>query len=127
MEKVRSSMGERSRRWCHVTGSSENLLTGIPALRESVEEPRELSVEIQKLEILQVHHLAEARIPWPMTIGPDPTMRMEWTPGHPAESRGISSLSRTGAAGLSDRPSRSLGFKPGEKPVEETDPSLLLP
>jgi hypothetical protein len=43
MAKVRRSMGERSRRWHHVTGSSEDLLAGIQALRESVEELRELS------------------------------------------------------------------------------------
>jgi hypothetical protein len=46
MAKVRRSMGERSRRWHHVTESSEDLLADIPALRESVEKPRELSDEI---------------------------------------------------------------------------------
>jgi hypothetical protein len=49
MAKVRKSMGERIRRWHHVTESSEDLLAGIRALRESVEEPRERSAEIQEL------------------------------------------------------------------------------
>jgi hypothetical protein len=49
MAKVRRSMGERSRRWHHVTESLEDLLAGIRALRESAEEPRELSAEIQQL------------------------------------------------------------------------------
>jgi hypothetical protein len=62
MAKVRRSMGERSRRWHYVTGSSEDLLADIPALRESFEELRKLSTEIQKLETRQVHYLAEARI-----------------------------------------------------------------
>ena len=62
MAKIRRSMGERSHRWRHVTASSEDLLADIPALRESVEELREVSVEVQKLETLQVQHLAEARV-----------------------------------------------------------------
>jgi hypothetical protein len=62
MAKVRRSMGERSRRWHDVTGSSEDLLADIPALRESVEELGELSAEIRKLETLHVHHVAEARV-----------------------------------------------------------------
>jgi hypothetical protein len=41
--KVCRSMEERSLRWHHVTGRSEDLLADIPAVRESVEELRELS------------------------------------------------------------------------------------
>ena len=62
MAKVRRSMGERSQRWHHVTSSSEDLLADIPALRESVEELREVSGEIKKLETQQMRYLAEAQI-----------------------------------------------------------------
>jgi hypothetical protein len=47
---------------CQRAVSSEDLVADIPALRESVEELRELSAEILKLEAQQVLHLAEARI-----------------------------------------------------------------
>jgi hypothetical protein len=48
MAKLRRSMEERRRRWHHVTELSEDLLAGVPDLRESVEEPRELSAEIRR-------------------------------------------------------------------------------
>jgi hypothetical protein len=62
MAKVRSPIGERSRRWGHVTESSESFLADVPTLRESAEELRALSAEILKLENQQVHPLAEAQI-----------------------------------------------------------------
>jgi hypothetical protein len=62
MAKVRRSTRERSRRWHHVTVSSEDLLAVIPDLRESVEELRELSAESLKLGNQQAHDRAEARI-----------------------------------------------------------------
>jgi hypothetical protein len=60
MAKVRGSMGERIRRWHHASVSSEDLLADIRDLRESVEEPRERSDGVLKLENQQVHSLAEA-------------------------------------------------------------------
>jgi hypothetical protein len=48
MAKLRRSMEERSLRWRHVTESSEDLPAGIRDLRESVEEPPELSAEIRR-------------------------------------------------------------------------------
>jgi hypothetical protein len=63
MAKVRRSMGERKRRRHHVTVSSEDPLADIRDLRESVEELRELSDEVLKLENQQVHSRAEAREP----------------------------------------------------------------
>jgi hypothetical protein len=62
LAKVRSPIGERSRRWGHATESSESFLADVPTLRESAEELRELSTEILKLENQQVDSLSEARV-----------------------------------------------------------------
>jgi hypothetical protein len=98
MAKVRRSMGERIRRWDYDTESSEDLLADIRALRESVEELRELSAESLKLGNQQVHSLAEAPRKGP---GSSPLcISRFWRP-----------LVRHGHACLSSHGSRSLTGK----------------
>ncbi len=105
MAKVRRSMGERSHRWRHVTASSEDLLADIPALRESVGELRELSVEIQKLETQQMQYLAEAR---------NLTPRIRALAKRADHLRGLVGASLRGKHGFDSPVLRRYGFQPRE-------------
>jgi hypothetical protein len=105
MAKVRRSMGERSHRWRHVTASSEDLLADIPALRESVEELRELSAEIQKLETQQMQYLAEAR---------NITPKIRALAKRADHLRGLVGASLRGKHGFDSPVLRRYGFKPRE-------------
>jgi hypothetical protein len=105
MAKVRRSMGERSHRWRHVTASSEDLLADIPALREPVEELREVSGEIQKLETQQAQYLAEAR---------NLTPKIRALAKRADHLRGLVGASLRGKHGFDSPVLRRYGFKPRE-------------
>jgi hypothetical protein len=105
MAKVRRSMGERSQRWHHVTGSSEDLLADIPALRESVEELREVSGEVHKLETQQMQYLAEARIL---------TAKIRALAKRADHLRGLVGASLRGKHGFDSPVLRRYGFQPRE-------------
>jgi len=105
MAKVRKSMGERSLRWSQVTQRSGDLVTEMPELRESVEELRELSLEIQALDAKQAHHIAEARVL---------TAKIRALAKRADHLRGRVGASLRGKHGFDSRVLIRYGFKPRE-------------